>query len=353
VANSAQVISIIVILIGATSLLGNPGVNQTAYGLSSLGVTNATSALASGNQEMNSTASFSSNSTAFLSLGLQEKATTTLNATTNSSETLSQTNSTLEVPSISSISSTTLTTSSVTSLTNITTTSSLGNSSETNMTTGPSISLDSQSGSPGLTVHVSGTSFSLNDSSCTLSDGGAGESDICSISYGTVSASFIVADATAGSYTITVTGSPEGDYAFETFTVTSPSMSVSLSEASAPVGAPIQISGSGFPSGDSNCTLSGDIVSVPDCSVSGGQVFGSFVVANVTTGNYTVTVIGIPSGESASTNFAVTPIPSPEFQASWLMIIGSVMLGLAFLRVQKHYRPPEKDSKELNTRLMS
>jgi len=34
-------------------------------------------------------------------------------------------------------------------------------------------------------------------------------------------------------------------------------------------------------------------------------------------------------------------MPTPEFQAQWLMIIASMMLGLVFLRVHKHYRPSE------------
>ena len=40
-----------------------------------------------------------------------------------------------------------------------------------------------------------------------------------------------------------------------------------------------------------------------------------------------------------------SPASVPEFQAEWLMIMASVVLGLLFLRVHKHYRSPEKDSK--------
>jgi hypothetical protein len=40
-----------------------------------------------------------------------------------------------------------------------------------------------------------------------------------------------------------------------------------------------------------------------------------------------------------------SPIPTPEFQAQWLMIIASMMLGLVFLRVHKYYQPSEKESK--------
>jgi hypothetical protein len=39
------------------------------------------------------------------------------------------------------------------------------------------------------------------------------------------------------------------------------------------------------------------------------------------------------------------PTPTPEFQAEWLMIMASLILGLAFLRAHKHNRT-EKDSKQ-------
>lgn len=40
-----------------------------------------------------------------------------------------------------------------------------------------------------------------------------------------------------------------------------------------------------------------------------------------------------------------SPASVPEFQAEWLMIMASVVLGLVFLRVHKHDLSPEKDSK--------
>ncbi|HXZ89994.1 MAG TPA: CFI-box-CTERM domain-containing protein [Candidatus Dormibacteraeota bacterium] len=170
----------------------------------------------------------------------------------------------------------------------------------------PSITLDSQSGSAGTTVQVSGTFFSASDSNCTLTDDSAGENETCSLSYGAVTASFIVANVSPGNYTITVTGSPDGDWASQPFTVTNSSLSISLNETSAPVGATIQVSGSGFPSSDSNCTLSGDVVNATSCSLSDGELSGSFVVANVTTGSYNITAVSSPSNDSASANFTVT-----------------------------------------------
>ena len=170
----------------------------------------------------------------------------------------------------------------------------------------PTITLDPQTGSHGGAVQISGTSFSTDDSNCTLSDGGAGQNETCSISLGVVSASFIVANAAAGSYTITVTGSPDGDWASQTFNVTSPPLSLTLNETSGPVGATVQVSGSGFSPTDSNCTLSGDIVTSSECSLSSGELAGSFLVANVTTGTYAVNATGNPGGDYASANFTVT-----------------------------------------------
>jgi hypothetical protein len=44
-------------------------------------------------------------------------------------------------------------------------------------------------------------------------------------------------------------------------------------------------------------------------------------------------------GQSCGFNFPTPPpSPVPEFQAAWLMIMASVVLGLVFLQVHKHYR---------------
>jgi hypothetical protein len=36
-----------------------------------------------------------------------------------------------------------------------------------------------------------------------------------------------------------------------------------------------------------------------------------------------------------------SPVPTPEFQSQWIVVIASVALSLAFLRIQKHRRPKE------------
>jgi hypothetical protein len=42
------------------------------------------------------------------------------------------------------------------------------------------------------------------------------------------------------------------------------------------------------------------------------------------------------------------PAATPEFQAEWLIILASVIPGLAFLRVHNRYRSREKDNKRFN-----
>lgn len=42
------------------------------------------------------------------------------------------------------------------------------------------------------------------------------------------------------------------------------------------------------------------------------------------------------------------PIAAPEFQAEWLIVIASLVLGLTFFRVHKHHRPPEKDTRRFD-----
>jgi hypothetical protein len=43
-------------------------------------------------------------------------------------------------------------------------------------------------------------------------------------------------------------------------------------------------------------------------------------------------------GQSCGFGYPPPPAPIPEFQVSWLMIIASVVLGILFLQVHKHYR---------------
>ena len=201
--------------------------------------------------------------------------------------------------------------------------------------TTPSITVNPPSAGIGATVQASGSGFSSNDSACSLSGGIVVASETCSISNGAVTAAFVVAVASAGSYTITVTGNPNGDSASAFFTLTVSPISITLNPVGGVPGATVQVSGSGFSLLDSSCSLSGVAVSSPSCSISGGTLSGSFAVANVGTGYYTITATG-STGDSASTNFAVGPTMAPAIPSFPVeAILSGLFLGLgtiAFLR---------------------
>jgi hypothetical protein len=84
----------------------------------------------------------------------------------------------------------------------------------------PSISLIPLTAPLGTSIGVTGLGFSQADTSCTLS-GNAVATSTCSISAGTLTASFLVADVGAGSYIVAATGSPAGDSASAILSVTS------------------------------------------------------------------------------------------------------------------------------------
>ena len=196
------------------------------------------------------------------------------------------------------------TTTSTTTSSSLTTSSITSSSQTTNMSTRPFISFASGSGSFGSTVSVSGSNFSTNDTRCSLSGHAAKvKTQTCSISNGSVSGSFIVANVQPGSYKITVAALPTGDSAWANFTVTGPSTnqtspSISFASGSGSFGSTVSVSGSNFSTNDTSCSLSGDPVDSPTCSITNGTLTGSFVVANMPAGSYSVSAIGSPAGDS-------------------------------------------------------
>jgi len=166
-----------------------------------------------------------------------------------------------------------------------------------------SITLNPTSARIAATVSVTGTGFSPSDTSCTLS-GAVVQTQSCTISDGILTASFVVASISPSSYLLTATGSPESDYTSVYFTVlTSPT--VTLHPATAPVGTSVQVSGTGFSTGDSSCALSGTGVTAQSCSISNGALTGSFTVGTVSPSAYTVTAIGSPIEDSGSTTLNI------------------------------------------------
>jgi len=88
--------------------------------------------------------------------------------------------------------------------------------------------------------------------------------------------------------------------------------SIVLNPISAAAGSIIAVTGSGFSLSDTTCSLSGNPVSTPSCSISGGTLTASFVVANVVAGSYIVVASAGPGGDSASTIFTVSTSTSQE-----------------------------------------
>src|SRR5208282_3563166 len=82
----------------------------------------------------------------------------------------------------------------------------------------PSITLNPISAATGSIIDITGSGFSTADVTCSLSGNAVGTST-CSISNGVVTASFIVANVVAGTYTITASGIEADDSASSTFTV--------------------------------------------------------------------------------------------------------------------------------------
>lgn len=82
--------------------------------------------------------------------------------------------------------------------------------------------------------------------------------------------------------------------------------SIALNPISTSAGSTVSVSGSGFSTGDIGCSFSGGPVGASNCLISNGILTGSFVVANVRTGSYSVTAIGSPGRDSAAATLTVT-----------------------------------------------
>jgi rhamnogalacturonyl hydrolase YesR len=156
------------------------------------------------------------------------------------------------------------------------------------LTSGPSITLSPASASVGSTVTVSGSGFSTDDTSCSFS-GTPVESASCLISGGALTGSFVVANEGGGSYTIAAMGSPASDSASATLSLLQPS--ITLNPSAAEPGATVTVSGSGFYTTDTTCSLVGGGVAAQSCSISAGSLTGSFTVANAPSGTYLITVM--------------------------------------------------------------
>lgn len=187
----------------------------------------------------------------------------------------------------------------------------------------PTLVLNPSSGPDGVTVSVSGFGFYSTDGPCVLTGDpiSAVPAQTCTIGGGVLTGSFSVAGP-AGTYpiTVTITGADDTGEAVASFRVTDSSQVITLSPSSGLVGTVVGVSGSGFSSTDTTCSLSGRIIAAPSsCSIALGIVaLGlSFTVGNVAPDVYTITAIGSPGGDLATADFQVLPsAPSVPISAS-------------------------------------
>jgi len=86
------------------------------------------------------------------------------------------------------------------------------------------------------------------------------------------------------------------------------STSIILYPSSGLAGSTVDVSGSGFSTSDTTCSLYGTpVTSSALCSMTSGTLNGTFTVASVASGVYTVRAIGKPSHDHASAQFTVLP----------------------------------------------
>jgi hypothetical protein len=156
----------------------------------------------------------------------------------------------------------------------------------------PSVSFDPSSGIPGTLVTVTPSGYDSSDTSCTISGTPVYNPSSCSLSGGSGTFTFTIKQYTpAGSYIITVTGNPKGDSIQTSFEVGE--LSFSLNPTSGSVGNEVNFTVSNAPTNDTSCSISsptGNVVTLSACVVSNGSGSGTFVVGNVSPGDYVIEV---------------------------------------------------------------
>ena len=93
----------------------------------------------------------------------------------------------------------------------------------------------------------------------------------------------------------------------QTTTYSNLTPAITLGTTSAIPGTTVHVSGLGFASTDTTCSLAGNAaVTSQSCAISSGTLTAWFIVGNVAIGSYTVTAAGSPLGDTASAIFQVT-----------------------------------------------
>ena len=102
------------------------------------------------------------------------------------------------------------------------------------------------------------------------------------------------------------------------------------------IGSTVGVSGSGFSTSDTSCSISGMVVASSTCSISGGALTGTFTVVTVGIGSYSVTATGNQAGDSAAATFTVPTTTGPAIPGFPVeAILAGLLLGtiiIALLR---------------------
>jgi hypothetical protein len=184
-----------------------------------------------------------------------------------------------------------------------------------NVTVGPSITQSPATARAGAHVTVNGTGFLPTDTLCTISSPGSSAvltgTQACAIQSGTgvTGGSYTIGNVLPGEYVIQVTGN-QGDFAQTVLNVTS-GPSLTLNPATGTIGTSILVNGTGFLPTDQSCSisaLSGTGLSNPILTgsaacvvtVGTGIVRGSFIIASVAPGEYTIEVTGCVGNNGCS-----------------------------------------------------
>ena len=175
----------------------------------------------------------------------------------------------------------------------------------------PSMIINPNSAEVGTNVTVSGSGFAPGDSTCAISgSGGLISSPSCSISAGTVTGSFVIANVAAAVYSITVTGNQAGD-----------SVSADLT---------VEISSTQTTSSTSTTMAS------QSSTATVAQPTATAITSVVTTVVSSPSTTASTTSSSISVTMPMTLPPVPGFPLE--SIITGIILGLAFLEIVRRRR---------------
>jgi len=181
-----------------------------------------------------------------------------------------------------------------------------------NVSSAPTISLSSGSGSVGSVVSVTGSGFLPTDTTCSFSSPSSPSvilSAACVTAGGSLSGGFTVDNVMPGGYVIQATGN-QGDFA-QVLLQANGGAQIGLSPATGQPGTEVSVQASGFLPTDTTCTISSPtrnvvLAGTAACVIQAGSrtPHGGFTVGNVLPGQYVIQITG-NQGDSSQAILAV------------------------------------------------